>query len=109
MTERDMGGPAFPYSDRQRFDTFGEWVNRASSWLTAHPRHHNSEHNTDGWNGHHFTAICFDTKGRVCRNGGDFMRARDEDCFPVRFIWPDQFEPVVFAHIAMLAARKEQP
>lgn len=64
----------------QQFSTFIEWVNKASSWLTRHP-----DFNSQG-----FRAICFDTKGRLCRCGRDFMRARDEDAFPVRWLWPDQ-------------------
>lgn len=60
----------------QQFDTFLEWVNKAPSWLTRR--------------GSEIRAICYDTKGRVCRIGGDFMRARDEDAFPVRWVWPDQ-------------------
>lgn len=32
-------------------------------------------------------AICVDTKGRRCWIGSDFMRARDEGTFPVRFFW----------------------
>lgn len=60
------------------FATFVQWVNKASSWI--------------GWTG----ARCFDTKDRPCRNGGDFMRARDEDAFPVRWYMPNRFpEPVV--------------
>ena len=49
------------------FATFQTWVNKATSWI-------------GGTN-----PLCADTKGRVCRNGGDMMRARDEGAFPVRF------------------------
>lgn len=60
----------------QRFDTFVQWLDKAPSWLTRRgPREH---------------AVCFDTRGRVCTNGGDFGRARDDDAFPVRWMWPDQ-------------------
>ena len=55
----------------QEFETFQTWVNKASSWLTRH----------EG------KAICFDTKGRQVVNGGGFMRARDENAFPVRWVW----------------------
>lgn len=55
----------------QTFETFQTWVNKASSWLTRY----------EG------KAICFDAKGRHCQNGGDFMRARDEEAFPVRWLW----------------------
>lgn len=75
----------------QRFDTFTEWVNKASSWLTRHPE----------YDGKSFRAICFDDKGRLCQIGRDFMRARDEDAFPVRWLWPDQVGELA------LAARSE--
>lgn len=64
----------------QCFETFQTWVNKASSWLTRHPR----------YDGKKFRAICVDAKGRRCQIGADFMRARDEDAFPVRWLWPDQ-------------------
>lgn len=60
----------------QRFDSFQEWVNKASSWLTRR--------------GKFERAVCFDAKGRWCGCGGDFMRARDDNAFPVRWLWPDQ-------------------
>lgn len=63
----------------QKFDSFNQWVNKASSWLTRHPMH-----------SQFFKAICFDSKGRICSNGGDMAKARDEDAFPVYWIWPDQ-------------------
>lgn len=62
----------------QQFDNLLQWVQHASSWLTRHPEYNNTEHahrNKHGWQGHHFTAICFDTLGRRCRQGGDFERA----------------------------------
>jgi hypothetical protein len=75
----------------QQFDSFEQWVNKASSWLTRHHEYYDAEHSkAKGWAGYHFTAMCFDAKNRRCRNGGDFMRARDENAFPVRWIWPDQ-------------------
>lgn len=43
------------------------WVNKAVSWI-------------GGTN-----ALCVDAKDRICRNGADMARARDEDAFPVRF------------------------
>lgn len=51
-----------------QFTTFPTWVNKASSWIDD-------------------KAICIDAKGRRCLRGADFMRARDEDAFPVRFFW----------------------
>jgi hypothetical protein len=56
------------------FDTFTRWLNHAASWI--------------GWSG----AKCFDALDRPCRIGGDFMRARDEEAFPVRFYMPDRFD-----------------
>lgn len=49
------------------FATFTTWVNKAASWI-------------GGTN-----PLCADAKDRICRNGGDMMRARDESAFPVRF------------------------
>lgn len=49
------------------FTSFQQWVNKATSWI-------------GGTN-----PLCADAQGRVCRNGGDMMRARDEGAFPVRF------------------------
>lgn len=69
----------------QQFDDFTQWVNKASSWLTRHP----------DYNEKCFKAICFDAKGRHCKMGGDFMRARDENTFPVRWLWPDQIGEIV--------------
>lgn len=59
------------------FATFTTWVNKASSWI--------------GWTG----AKCFDAKDRPCRQGGDMMRARDEEAFPVRWYWPDRFREAI--------------
>ncbi len=85
----------------QSFISHMEWVNKASSWLTdrgGHPEYNNTEHgNAKGWRGPHFTALCFDQKGRRCRNGGDFARAEDEKAFPVWWVWPDQIAPLLMA------------
>lgn len=87
-----------PFGD-QRFDTFDQWVSRASSWLTCHEQYNNAEHPTrfgdKGWRGDHFTALCFDSFGRRCKSGADMQRARDEDAFPVWWIWPDQIVPAI--------------
>lgn len=58
-----------------QFDTFQDWVSHASRALTGH----------EGSLGEEVKAICVDAKGRRCNCGGDFMRARDEDAFPVRY------------------------
>ena len=74
----------------QQFDTFEQWVGKASSWLTRHPDYSDERHNT-------FRAICFDAHGRRCAIGRDFARARDEDTFPIKWLWPDQVGHVVNA------------
>lgn len=91
-----MSDVKFVAVEDQRFDTFSQWVNSASTRLTAHPDYRNTEHGeTKGWRGRHFTALCFDQKGRLLHNGGDFMRARDEDAFPVWWVWPDQIPEIL--------------
>lgn len=86
----------------QCFDDFNQWVNKASSWLTRHADYNNTEHgDKKGWRGQHFTALCFDAKGRICRCGGDFMRARDEGTFPIHWVWPDEV-PAMFARLEAL-------
>jgi hypothetical protein len=74
----------------QKFETFDRWVNKASSWLT---RRGPDDH-----------AICYDTKGRLCRNGADFMRARDEGAFPVQWVWLDQVPEAMLAMEALAKA-----
>jgi len=66
---------------KQQFDSFNEWVDTASFRLTAHRDY-----------GPEFQAICVDAKARHCRTREDFIRARDENAFPVRWIWPDQID-----------------
>ncbi|WP_299085151.1 hypothetical protein [uncultured Paraglaciecola sp.] len=73
----------------QRFETHTEWCNKASSWLTRHERFDEKS----------FRAICFDTKGRHCPTGREFQRAKDEGCFPIRWLWPDQIGPLYFGQI----------
>lgn len=70
----------------QQFENFHTWVNKASSWLTRR--------------GTHVHAVCLDAEGRLCQIGGDFMRARDEDAFPVRWLWPED--------VATLAADRDK-
>lgn len=83
--------------DGQSFSSHQDWVNRASRVLTAHPKYFNTEHDgpETGWRGEHFTALCFDQKGRRCRIGADMRRAKDEGAFPVWWIWPDQIAELV--------------
>lgn len=35
-------------------------------------------------------SACFDQKGRLCLNGADFKRARDENAFPVVYFLPEE-------------------
>lgn len=60
-----------------QFDTFDDWVNHASRALTGET----------GSMGEPLAAFCVDTKGRRCHIGSDFMRARDEEAFPVRYFF----------------------
>ena len=69
--------PIIPKWEGQ-FDSFQQWVNKAQSWL-ASPSHR--------------PAVCIDAKGRRCAIGADFMRARDEDAFPVRYFWECELFP----------------
>ena len=71
----------------QQFSSFVEWCNKASSWLTRHPLY------SPGG----FRAICVDAKGRRVSDGRAFQRAREDDAFPVRWIWPDQAATLVTA------------
>lgn len=66
-----------------QFDTFQDWVNHASRALTG------VEYSTGGLgrDGIGVPSVCVDAKGRRCAIGKDFMRARDEDAFPVRYFW----------------------
>lgn len=66
MTEKPQ--PTLPTRDPDgEFHSFQTWVCKAASWI-------------GGTN-----PLCADAKGRICRNGGDFMRAEKEGTFPVRF------------------------
>ncbi|GAB1535638.1 hypothetical protein ADMFC3_12690 [Geovibrio sp. ADMFC3] len=53
------------------FQSFDEWVNKAASWFQS-----------TGIIDEHY--ICVDAGGRVCKKGKEFIRARDENTFPVR-------------------------
>ena len=93
--------PVFIAVAGQSFSTRDDWINRASSILTSHPKYKNTSHlPIPGWRGHDFTASCFDQMGRRCLNGGDFQRAENDDAFPVWWVWPDQIAELI---------RKEKP
>jgi hypothetical protein len=66
----------------QQFDSFHQWVNKASSWLTRR----------EG------KAICFDARGRQCAIGSDFHRARDDGAFPITWIWDWQVGKTLTTH-----------
>lgn len=55
------------------FETFVQWVNKASTWCS-------------GCGVPMQNMRMLDAQGRVCRIGIHFMRARDEGTFPVRVI-----------------------
>ena len=86
-TRRLAGGLPEAEPDGQ-FGTFTEWVNKATSWIGGE------------------NALCADARGRVCRNGGDFMRARDEGAFPVRFWFGAGPETPAEQRRSVRAARK---
>lgn len=66
------------------FTTFDDWVNNATRDL-ADKLCDSSTCTYSGKGG--IPAICVDAKGRRCYIGGDFMRARDDSSFPVRYFW----------------------
>ena len=98
-----MGVPFVPVRG-QSFSSEQDWVNRASRVLTCHPEYRNTEHGgpPKGWRGPHFTALCFDQKGRRMRCGADFRRATEESAYPVWWIWPDQVVPALMEYAAAL-------
>ena len=86
----------FEAVEGQSFSCHQSWVNSATSRLTSHPEYRNCEHPKKlGWQGAHFTAMCFDQKGRRCRNGADMKRAEDEGAFPGWWVWPDQIAELI--------------
>jgi hypothetical protein len=96
MTENIETNP-FIAVDGQFFSSHQDWVNSARRRLTSHPKYLNTEHDgpAKGWRGSHFTALCFDQKGRRCRDGGDMSRAEEECAFPVWWVWPDQIAELI--------------
>jgi hypothetical protein len=53
------------------FKSFGHWVNSARNLFYQ-----------SGYSGDQ--TVCVDTKGRLCEKGKEFMRARDDDSFPIK-------------------------
>ena len=66
------------------FKSFQDWVNKASRSI-------GENHCPVDTIGQTIRAICVDAKGRRCQCGGDFMRARDDNSFPVVYFW--EFKP----------------
>ncbi|RUX08045.1 MAG: hypothetical protein E5V51_00265 [Mesorhizobium sp.] len=58
-----------------QFDSFDDWVNHATRAIG----------DLTGSKGEKISAVCVDAMGRRCHIGADFMRARDEAAFPVRY------------------------
>lgn len=71
-----LGGRLEPVWAGQ-FATFQDWVRLASRVLTGEA----------DMNGHLLAAVCVDAEGRRCVSGAEFMRARDEKKFPIRFFF----------------------
>lgn len=78
-------------AQNQQFDSYEEWVDMGRYWLTERQRTNSSGHPYN-------CAVCFDMKGRLVECGGDFMRARDDGSFPVRWLWPDQIAEIGNQH-----------
>jgi hypothetical protein len=76
------------------FTSYQQWVNKAQSWLKS-PDHRR--------------AMCVDALGRRCAMGADFMRARDEGTFPVRFFWECVIQPAAQQPPADAAVAGDQP
>lgn len=53
-----------------QFDSYQQWVNRARTWF-------------EGLGKGSYEYICVDVSGRVCTCGKQFMRARDENTYPI--------------------------
>ncbi len=51
------------------FSSYSQWVNKAASWFRGFKPGE---------------CICIDKVGRICRTGKQFMRARDQDTFPIK-------------------------
>ena len=66
-----------------QFDTYKDWINHAPRALTG------VQFSTGGFgaDGRGVPAVCIDAKGRRCSIGKDFMNARDEGAFPIRYFW----------------------
>jgi hypothetical protein len=73
-------GPTLLPNWHGSFQTFADWVNRATVALRDRAP-------TCPTTGAPLPALCVDAHGRRCHIGADFMRARDENAFPVYFFF----------------------
>lgn len=93
-----MKSDPFIAIEGQSFSSRQDWISRAKYRLTSHPDYFNAEHDGDGkkgWRGNHFTAMCFDQRGRRCKIGADFARATRDNAYPIWWVWPDQIATLI--------------
>jgi hypothetical protein len=55
-----------------RFESYNNWVNWAERYFKMYSNDTPREY-----------ILCFDSIGRYCRIGKEFIRARDQDTFPI--------------------------
>lgn len=80
----------------QRFDTYVQWRDEASSWL--------------GRRGPQEEAVCLDVRHRPCAVEADFARARDEGAFPIRWFWPEDVAALAAAQASECCVpRRDEP
>ena len=92
----ELRAPVVPV-EGQAFKSKQDWINRASRVLTRHPEFHDTQHgDAGGYRGRHFTALCFDQRGRRCWCGKDFDQAEKDNAYPIWWVWPDQIAEMLF-------------
>jgi hypothetical protein len=80
----------------QRFDNFAQWFDEGPSWL--------------GRRGSAETAVCLDARNRLCVANADFIRARDQKTFPVRWLWPEDVAALAAAQASECCVpRRNEP
>jgi hypothetical protein len=80
----------------QRFDNFAQWFDEGPSWL--------------GRRGPTGMAVCLDARNRLCVANADFMRARDQKTFPVRWLWPEDVAALAAAQASECCVpRRNEP
>lgn len=57
-----------------RFDSNAHWVQKAKGWFDAARAQHHL---------HRDDYVCIDATGRICRVGGDFIRAEQQGTYPI--------------------------